>query len=495
MTAMPPIAPTSEPGELQALTGRRPQRSGQRGTPRFHLPVAGTADDAQGAGRERTGRADMRRPGRGTADAGPDGAPGSTPDSMVIPGTGPVARPEAGRAPLSPDMAQAANLPAQVSQWETVPTSGPDGSTAGSSDGAVGPGVAARLPGGTAAAGRGGVRTGAEPAGRMESEGGSGPAREAVESLPGWVTPQPQPSDGHSDARPGHASSAGQTTGEQGAGPGAAATGDMATGDMAAGLPGRPPAGAPSKLAARREGPASPSVGLPAFRLEPTGGPATGRAVSAPTVGPREAAPEPWQPADILVAQGGAELGGLDVTIAAATTDLRDRFRAATDELQAELSAIGADVDAIRVELRSDLADGGSEPGGESAQDRAAQALPGDESAGRADGNRAGWSWAEEGRAETGRTAAAGADSGGGTSDATARHETIDPDADASDADTGEAGRDAGGQAGAGQAGADGREVERLRLLLGPAGPDSRAGSAGAGPLSPGGTPRIDRYA
>jgi hypothetical protein len=57
-----------------------------------------------------------------------------------------------------------------------------------------------------------------------------------------------------------------------------------------------------------------------------------------------------------MVGHSGAPGGGrLDVRIAAATTELRDRLRAATDELQAELAQIGTEVDAIRVELRADM--------------------------------------------------------------------------------------------------------------------------------------------
>jgi hypothetical protein len=72
-------------------------------------------------------------------------------------------------------------------------------------------------------------------------------------------------------------------------------------------------------------------------------------------------------PADVMVGHSGAPGGGrLDVRIAAATTELRDRLRAATDELQAELAQIGTEVDAIRVELRADMmADGERQGSGE----------------------------------------------------------------------------------------------------------------------------------
>jgi hypothetical protein len=216
------------------------------------------------------------------------------------------------------------------------------------------------------------------------------------------------------------------------------------------------------------------------FRMEPAE--VRAGAAARPAAGPPEPRPDAPMPADIVVAQGAERL---DVTIAAATPDLRDRLQAATDELQADLAAIGTEVDAIHVELRGDSTDG--QPG-----------------AGRmfgGEGNLADTPWAD---AERGGTDFARIEAGG-VGDAMGRREDGSADAAAglpeeAQSDDGlEARADAeagGARDGAGRDRAA-RDGERLRVLLTQLRPsaDPSAAATEVGPARTGQGRRIDRYA
>lgn len=225
-------------------------------------------------------------------------------------------------------------------------------------------------------------------------------------------------------------------------------------------------AGRSTEPAARRDG-AAAAASQPGFRLEPAGPSAGG--VADVRAGTARAPGEAPLPADILVAGAGGGTAGLDVTIAAATPELRDRFRAATDELLADLAAIGTEVDAIRVELRGELADGGSGAGA------------GEDGAARGDIENLQTGWGE-------LDAAARID----RADATEAGEaTAEPDAQSAQDSSGQmAGGDRDRQAGRGA----GFDLERLRLVPQSL-PARAAGAAGAGTASGALNARIDRYA
>lgn len=74
----------------------------------------------------------------------------------------------------------------------------------------------------------------------------------------------------------------------------------------------------------------------------------------------------PKGPADVIIGAGQTE--GIAVTIAAASPELRDRFRSAAGDLHADLARLGTEVDSIRVALRAGMsADdlGSGQAGGE----------------------------------------------------------------------------------------------------------------------------------
>ena len=77
---------------------------------------------------------------------------------------------------------------------------------------------------------------------------------------------------------------------------------------------------------------------------------------SSPTASEAGPAALPEAPADVIISLSDTQ--ALDVTIAAADAAIRDRLEASRSELDHDLTAIGAEVEAIRVELRP-----GSEPG------------------------------------------------------------------------------------------------------------------------------------
>jgi hypothetical protein len=240
----------------------------------------------------------------------------------------------------------------------------------------------------------------------------------------------------------------------------------------------------PAARTARRDGPAAPTAAAAqGFRLEPERLSADGAAAARPAAITQEKV-DPGLPADVLVARGEAPSAGLDVTIAAATPDLRDRFRAAVGELQAELTSIGTEVDAIRVELRADLADGSS---GGSASDGPAR----DTNEELTTAELADATWGEPYAAVRPDLGEPGADG------AAERHGT---EADASAAVDGDT------DGAADRPGSDRRDQpdpeaathrERLRVLLGP--PGARMATEGSansqGRVDMGQPRRIDRYA
>jgi hypothetical protein len=62
---------------------------------------------------------------------------------------------------------------------------------------------------------------------------------------------------------------------------------------------------------------------------------------------------QPQGPADVIIGAGQTE--GIAVTIAAASPELRDRFRSAAGDLHADLARLGTEVDSIRVALRAGM--------------------------------------------------------------------------------------------------------------------------------------------
>lgn len=478
MTAITPMRPEMETADLLAPTAR-PRPRGQRATPRFQLPTDGAAD-GRAPGRDSVGRPAGRK-----APPGPDGADATGAGVMPVPTAG-AAGPD-----LLPGQMQAANLPAPVTAAEAgvVPeerASAVEGPGARATRDAPGRNVRLSAEAGPADAGRAqAARADAGPEGAGLEARGAGPDPSAR---------QPAPATGPSS-------------------PGTAQAGTAAARRASAGDADAVPSDwqqLSAQPAARRERGASPAAGL-SVRLEAAaslGEPAQGRASSggAPSAqsgrteglpGPirAEGLPEAPQPADVLIAQGTGGAGGLDVTIAAATAALRDRFRASAGELQADLAAIGAEVDAIRVELRGDPADGGLGPdaGGGSAD--GAGAAP----EGRAP--EAGWDRFEAlARLDGARLDGArldGADPGAGG------EAGRDGGADGRDGEADGLG-ERGGSAPHGGPGDQGsREGERLRLLLTPvlaaAGRAAEAAEAGSGQkgLPPGldRQERIDRYA
>ena len=479
MTAITPMRPEMETADLLAPTAR-PRPRGQRATPRFQLPTDGAAD-GRAPGRDSVGRPAGRK-----APPGPDGADATGAGVMPVPTAG-AAGPD-----LLPGQMQAANLPAPVTAAEAgvVPeerASAVEGPGARATRDAPGRNVRLSAEAGPADAGRAqAARADAGPEGAGLEARGAGPDPSAR---------QPAPAAGPSS-------------------PGTAQAGTAAARRASGGDADAVPSDwqqLSAQPAARRERGASPAAAGLSVRLEAAasfGESAPGRASSggAPSAqsgrseglpGPirAEGLPETPQPADVLIAQGAGGAGGLDVTIAAATAALRDRFRASAGELQADLAAIGAEVDAIRVELRGDPADGGLGPdaGGGSAD--GAGAAP----EGRAP--EAGWDRFEAlARLDGARLDGArldGADPGAGG------EAGRDGGADGRDGEADGLG-ERGGSAPHGGPGDQGsREGERLRLLLTPvlaaAGRAAEAAEAGSGQkgLPPGldRQERIDRYA
>jgi len=110
------------------------------------------------------------------------------------------------------------------------------------------------------------------------------------------------------------------------------------------------------------------------FRLE-TGAPPSEPAATqpGPTAEPATAS-TPLPEAETTVLQQGADVTigldsnqRLDVTIATATQQSADRLEAARTDLQRDLAALGAEVEAIRVEVRSERAPDGPGQSGQSA--------------------------------------------------------------------------------------------------------------------------------
>ena len=139
------------------------------------------------------------------------------------------------------------------------------------------------------------------------------------------------------------------------------------------GRDGRPPA---------RGGAASPpagqaSVQMPPFRMEAAPAPPQAAVPGAVISGnaaspgafaafaPDMAGDTPLHTPDVVVELVGAD--ALDVTISAATPESLDRLSAAEPELRHELARLGAEVEAIRVELRADS--GSEKPGPDKGQD------------------------------------------------------------------------------------------------------------------------------
>lgn len=444
MTAVQAPAQGAEPLDLQMLAQRRPPRGPARGGGRFPIQLA---EAAAGGPDRATGERERQRgaSGPGGTDIGVT-EPAPQAAMMGLPTVPPAPDPALPGTPLP-----SAGEPVEA--------------------GASASGEAVRTPAPTARS---------RPATTPEMQGRSNDQSQA----PADVSGQAERSD--PAAAPGLAAPVPAAERVHHAGP-------VTPVPDSAQDPNAPEAGAPRATAAaaaqpaqRREAsaPSSPAPG--GFRLEPAGrtaGPApSARAERAPVF-----APEPAQPADVLIGPG---MGGLEVTIAAATPDLRDRFRAATGDLEAELSAIGAEVDAIRVELRGELADGGNGAGAD-ARDGSRGDVGGDEPYGAAFGP-----------AETFR----------GDPDAAARLELFEPgagpapDPERLEAEAGAA-EDAGfsGLADAGNpdergrdADARARDIERLRLLPGvaSAGPAAARGAPDTFRAAPAGGPqRIDRYA
>ena len=157
----------------------------------------------------------------------------------------------------------------------------------------------------------------------------------------------------------------------------AAPAGPATTGTVA---PVRGPAGSESKQSGSggqdRPGAAGVAVmvtsqqSLP-FRLEPAPGfgavPADQFAQTQAATPATSAAPEagpalPQQGADILIGLDSDQR--LDVTIATATRQAADRVEAARADLHRDLSAVGAEVEAIRVEVRGERAPDAQAQGG-----------------------------------------------------------------------------------------------------------------------------------
>lgn len=235
------------------------------------------------------------------------------------------------------------------------------------------------------------------------------------------------------------------------------------------------PTSLPTMRQTRREGAAVVEPGLQAFRLEPAN---PLPSVAGPTR-PAASTMESQQPADILVDTGRMPDARLDVTIAAATPDLRDRLRAASDELRAELAEIGTGVDAIRVELRSDLGEGTAHEGPGAERGRSGDGGPAD--TGRGEPDAAAWIGVVD----------PGQDMGD-------RPDGRDADGSASEASEGELATDRPDDDGRGrQPARDGNaESQQLRLLLAPQIRQRPVGGAQPGHASASDTVRrIDRYA
>lgn len=444
-------APGPEPLDVQAVAQRRPPRGAARSGGRFPIQLAEAVaggPEGMGAGRDRRASPDLggtesdaKAPAIGAAPTGFAAAPAL---AEALPPTPPPA----------PDPEVPAGAPAQ-GQAARTPAMALKSSPAATSEARDRP-----EDGGEAA-----IRPPAQD-GRPDAAAGTQPAAEPASA------PAPHPGHRGPESRDGPAA------------------------------PAAPDAGAPVPVAAvpppaRRENSTPAPPATTAFRMEPAGrtaGPApSGRAERAPAQ-----APEPAMPADVLVGRGAE---GLEVTIAAATPDLRDRFRAATGDLEAELSAIGAEVDAIRVELRAELADGGGGAGAD-ARDRGGDLSGGDLSGGEGPaGGQQGMDRIAEGEVGPAETAR-------GEADAAARLELFDPamgptpDPEAPSDDTREADQGSGGSTdsrsghGAGTEG-HARDIERLRLLPGiaAAGPGGSRWGDDAFRPEPGGQQRIDRYA
>ncbi len=471
MIAVQTTGTAPEPADRLALAAPRPPRGGHRGATRFQAQLADAAAGQDKPDADAPAR--VRRPKTAAADPGsaePGAAP--APDGWTA-------------APRIPDPARAADQPGPTSAPPLPEAATPPVETAAA--GTADPEATAAVHRRSLGADRPVPGTGRQ----ADTAAATGPAPDT----PGHAAPDersapaeasaPTSVTAPAQAHPAHALRAAQ--------PGAAPALDGSSADLPATV--QRAAAPPAARTTRREGPAlPPPAAQPSVRLEPERTSPGGAAAAGP--GPTsQPAADPRQPADVLVSSSELPTAGLDVTIAAATPDLRDRFRAAIDELHAELTGIGTEVDAIRVELRADFADGGA--------------------GGRADDGSA-----HDTRTEL--TEAALAEAMWGEPYAAVRPDLAEPDADATGPDrTGEHDRtgeeasaamdgeaDGSSEAdGSGErASSDRRDQpdpqspasrERLRLLLAPTGAQ---GAAEASPISPGRLDtdqprRIDRYA
>jgi hypothetical protein len=95
---------------------------------------------------------------------------------------------------------------------------------------------------------------------------------------------------------------------------------------------------------------------MPPFRMESQAGGLQQREPFAPAAAALEQAGTGHAdigPADVIIGAGPTD--SIAVTIAAATPDLRDRFRSVAGDLHAELTSLGTEVDSIRVALRAGM--------------------------------------------------------------------------------------------------------------------------------------------
>jgi hypothetical protein len=476
MTAVQPPARDLEPTAELAAALRRPPRK----TPRFQLPPAtGPKDQTREAGTRRKGSgAPAQADDQAEAGAPPTQAlPTALPADLQKPPLVAAALAEAGQAVApGPDDRAGASPAAPV----TEAANGVSRQTARKAD----PGAEVAVARNSAAAAHASLEPEVDPA---DDAPGASPG-------PQQTPPASETGDRalvHAAARPAAAAQAP----------------DPAPTDAPR------PTGNPAQPAGIRRAGAAAAAGLQpsaGFRLEP--GPAGGqpRLHGAPEqAAPAQAAarqvPEPSTPADVLVSRGGP--GGLEVVIAAATPDLRDRFRAATDELHGDLQRIGTEVDAIRVELRGEMGAEG-DPGGRGAGDDAPAAQ------GQPEGQPADWNWGPSnwGLANGGEPDAAARvaafDDGTGSAAASGQEATRadGADADSPSGDTtpeGEASdRTDPGLGGSmdrrGGGGVASREGEWLRLRLSPgaAGSSAELSTPALSPAAaPGPGPRFDRYA
>lgn len=455
-------APGPEPLDFLAVAQRRPPRGPARWGGRFPIQLA----DAGAGGLERSTAERGQRAGSGIA-----GTDGEAKEPALHAGTtGPAA------PPAPPEM---------------LPPTPPPGIGAGggtTADG-PGPGQAARTPG---------MAVQPPPAPTSEARARSNETGEAAD--------HPAPDGGPDAAAPAHAAPEPATAPVRHAGlTSPEPEGVPASAALKAHPSGPAPAAAPQP--ARRDASTSSAPSPTSFRLEPAGW-TTGPAPSARADRAVAQAPEPAMPADVLVGRGAE---GLEVTIAAATPDLRDRFRAATGDLEAELSAIGAEVDAIHVELRAELADGGSGAGAD-ARDWSRDGPGGDLSGGDVSGGDVsggeGPAGGQHGMDRIAEGQFGPAETARGEADAAARLELFDPamgqapdpETPADDKHDANPGFEGSADARSGN-GADtdrrARDIERLRLLPGmaEAGPGGSRGRHDAVHPAPGGQHRIDRYA